>query len=330
MIRQRSEASGRRRGREKTIWSLLLMLGVLPSCRDLRLPNAGSLFELAPATAVLEGEATLGDGDDTQVSFKTAFQSPPRVTIVELRQSKFDKKPFASSDFHIVQVESTYFKIQNKHSEQRLGSWATVKWRAVGIKASENQEDSISKSGALGPTGKLTQEQIIARIKRIGGTVAVYPLSGGAIIGVDLHRTAATDADLERLQGLSALRTLNLYGTHITDAGLKSIGGLAGLQVLYLNETAVTDAGLAVLQGLTHLTELGLHGTHVTDEGIFYLRNLVNLQSLTLSGAEITDRGLLQLKVLHDLKKLVLSHTSVTASGVQELKSALPRVQVIR
>jgi hypothetical protein len=332
MVGQRKDESGwlRRTGKRTRPLLILVSLVAVPSCQDFHYPNGAALIKLDFGSSVQEGEVTLNDGDDTQVSFKKAFQSPPRLTIVELRQSKFDKKPFAISDFQIVQVESTYFKIQNTHSEQRLGSWATVKWRAEGILAEKKRPKTVTGSASLGQNGKPTQDQIIDRIKELGGKVTVYPLSAGTIIGVDLHRTKATDADLQMLQGLTQLRTLNLYGAPITDAGLRYVSGITSLQTLYLNETAVTNAGLASLQGLTHLSELGLHDTRVTDEGLFYLRSLTNLQSLSLSGAQITDQGLMQLKPFHDLKKLVLSRTSVTTAGIQELKRALPKVQIIR
>jgi len=332
MIGRAKEGIGWRRQTGKRIRPLLMLvcLVAVPSCQYFHYPNAASLMKLESGSSVQEGEVTVNDGDDTQVSFKKAFQSPPRLTIVELRQSKFDKKPFASSDFQILQLESTNFKIQNTHSEQRLGSWATVKWRAEGILAEKKRPQTGTGSGPRGQNGKPTQDQIVDRIKDLGGKVTVYPLSAGTIIGIDLHRTKATDADLQMLEGLTQLRTLNLYGAPITDAGLKYVSGMTSLQTLYLNETAVTNAGLASLQGLTHLSELGLHDTHITDEGLFYLRSLANLQSLSLSGAQITDQGLMHLKPFHDLKKLVLSRTSVTTAGIQELMRALPKVQIIR
>src|SRR5579859_6172370 len=250
MMRHSSRGSFWLWHKEKQIPAVIMLatLTAVPSCQNAQFPNPASLIvTLDQNLSVQEGETTLTDGDDAQVSYKNAFQTPPRVAIVELRQSKFDKKPFSRSDFQIVQVEPNYFKIHNVHSEQRLGSWATVKWRAEGVLARKSQLETTTKPGQSAPVVKPTQGEIVNRIKKLGGTVTVYPLSSGTIIGADLHQTRATDADVELLQGLTQLRTLNLYGTQITDASLGFLSAMADLHTLYLNETAVTDAGMARL-----------------------------------------------------------------------------------
>jgi hypothetical protein len=264
------------------------------------------------------------------VGYQKPFQAPPRLVIVELLQSRVEEKPYRKSNFQFVRQEATYFTIRNTHAEQGSGCWATVKWRAEGILASGAP---VNTGAALTPTAqnsKATQAQLIARIKKAGGNVVVNPPADGPIVVVDLHRTGVTDADLEPLQGLPHLCTLNLYGTKITDAGLKYISGLATLQTVYLNNTPVTDAGLQHLQKLVNLRELGLHQTHVTDAGLASLKGLTSLSDLSLSGPQISDQGLMQLKGLFNLRHLFLSGTSVTPAGVYDLKRVLPKLQVIQ
>jgi hypothetical protein len=267
---------------------------------------------------VQEGEVTVRDGEEVLVHYQTLFQSPPSLTIVELRQSYSKKKPFGKGDFSFVQQDRAFFKIANNHPEQNLGGWATVKWRAEGVRG---DEQSASKT---------KQEQIISNIKRAGGTLSVDSrLPDKPIITIDLHRTRFSDADLEQLKGLTSLRSLNLYGTKITDAGLAHLSGLSSLQTLHLNYTSIGDNGLQSLCGLTNLRELGLYHTHVTDYGLVHLKGLANLQDLALSGTQITDQGLVNLKGLRNLRRLLLTQTSVTPEGIRELQRVLPQVRIV-
>jgi hypothetical protein len=77
------------------------------------------------------------DGDDTKVEYKTPFASPPRLVLVEMGQGQFKDKPYHLADFGIVKQEATFFTIENHHPEKSSGSWATIKWRAEGIRAEE-------------------------------------------------------------------------------------------------------------------------------------------------------------------------------------------------
>jgi hypothetical protein len=277
---------------------------------------------------VQEGELTLQDGEDAEVVYRKPFQSPPRLTIAELRQSRFGEQPYSKADFPIVRQGATSFKVRNAHGEVGRGSWATLKWHAEGTLAGGA---ATARSGPVTPEPRSEQERAIARVKAAGGSVTTdssHP--GSPVVGIDLHRTRITDADLEQLQGLTQLRTLNLYDTRVTDAGMRYVGGLSSLETLYLNDTAVTDAGLQYLQGLTHLQELGLNNTRVTDAGLASLGQQSGLHTLTLGGSHITDTGLLQLRGLHNLHHLILNRTGVTAAGVQELKKSLPALEVSR
>ena len=146
-----------------------------------------------------------------------------------------------------------------------------------------------------------------AALRGMGGTVGFdpSPLPNAArpIVNIDLHHTKATDADLERLQALARLRSLNLNGTGITDAGMRYVGGLVALQTLLLNETRVGDAGLRQLQHLTELRELSLFHTHVTDDGLALLKDLAELQTLDLSGTQVTGAGLAHLAGLQSRRR---------------------------
>jgi hypothetical protein len=280
---------------------------------------------------VQEGEVTVHDGGETQVQYPKPFEAPPRLAIVEFRQSSFKDQPYSKSDFRIEKQDATGFKISTSHSEQAYGSWATLKWRAEGLRTKEQSGATRVEPYRPGQANRPTREQILAWIQKAGGTVTFDSSAPNhPIVGVDLHKTKITDADLEVLQGLTSLRTLNLYGTRISDAGLRNLSGLTGLQTLFLNNTSVTDAGLKALEGLAGLRELDLNQTAVTDRGLPQLKSLTNLNKLVVSGSKITDFGLMQLNGMKNLRELVLVQTGVTAGGLQDFKDAMPHTHVFQ
>ena len=64
------------------------------------------------------------------------------------------------------------------------------------------------------------------------------------VIGVDLNRSKATDANLALMQFWPDLVSINLSGTAITDQGLATIAQFTQLTKLNLTLTKITDAGL--------------------------------------------------------------------------------------
>jgi Leucine Rich Repeat (LRR) protein len=275
-------------------------------------------------SGVQEGEVNLSDGQEATIRYPKAYQSPPRLILVEFRQSWFKDKPYSKSDIRFFEQTATGFHVVNNHPEPGRGAAATFKWRAEGVLAAEQPAPPVL-------TAKATPDQVVAAIKALGGTVTID--QGNVyrpVIAVDLHHQRIGDDYLERLRALPALKSLNLSGTRVGDEGMKTVGTLTKLQVLQLNDTAVGNAGLAHLQGLTEIHELGLYHTRVTDDGLLYLKGMRDLHDLTLSGARVTDRGLGELTGLHNLRHLILGGTGVSKVGMQELKKSLPKVEIVQ
>lgn len=148
---------------------------------------------------------------------------------------------------------------------------------------------------------------------------------------LDLRDTQVGDAGLARLKELTLLESLVISGTKVTDRGLGDLlGGLKHVWVLDLGRTATTDAGLEHVGRLSGLGHLWLNGTKITDGGIERLKGLRQLQSLDLSLTPITDKGLAQLKGFEKLETLTLVETRVTDVGVQELQKAFPNLKITR
>lgn len=322
--------SGRsRQHRKRRVGIALLLCGLAsgPSCATFPAPAVGN----SGGRIVQEGELALADGADKTIHYAKVFESAPRLTVVEFRQSFFKDKPYSKADFVFVEQDATGFRVLNNHTEGG-GAQATIHWRAEGVMAAVQPRPAPPRP--LAERGQLTQAQLVAALEGMKGAVGYDPApdfnAPRPVVSLDLHHTKVTDADLGRIVVLTRLRNLNLNGTAVTDAGMGSVGQLLALQMLLLNETRVGDPGLQQLQRLVALRELSLFHTRVTDDGLAALGGMVNLRELTLSGRRITDRGLVHLTGLRNLKHLYLSDTAVTATGVQELKKVLPKTQIIR
>jgi hypothetical protein len=173
-------------------------------------------------------------------------------------------------------------------------------------------------------------ERAIGKVRKLGGTVQRdSERVDDPVIGLDLHKTHASDEDLAILPLFPGLKTLNLYGSRVEGPGLVFARRLENLQSLYLNHTAIGDDALENLRGLKNLRELGLYQTRVTDRGMVILRDLPALQQLSLSGSGITDAGLALLKRAPCLSILTLFDTAATNAGIADLQNALPRLKIL-
>src|SRR5262245_48030638 len=112
-------------------------------------------------------------------------------------------------------------------------------------------------------------DRALTVVKKLGGSYqADANLAGRPIVMVDLSGTAATDADVAQLKGLTQLRALNLNLTKVTDEGLVHLKGMKHLEELGLGLTAVGDAGMTHLKGLNRLKRMDLRATKLTDVGL--------------------------------------------------------------
>ena len=102
----------------------------------------------------------------------------------------------------------------------------------------------LTAQAAAQEKAKPTQEQAIAAIKKLGGSVTLDEKKPGKpVIVVDLSKTKVTDAELVYLKGLTNLQTLELSFTKVTDAGLVHLIGLTKLRSLFPGRTEVTGSG---------------------------------------------------------------------------------------
>lgn len=189
---------------------------------------------------------------------------------------------------------------------------------------------------------------------RLNAGFVLEPGSLDKVIGITFYDCGLRGADLAVLKGFPVLQELNLGKNYrITDAHLEHLEGLTALRSLDLSVTRVTGGGLAHLLPLTELRSLSLDDTYmqdpallyiarfrklealsirqnrgITDAGLAHLKGLDILKYLNLAFcAGITDKGMAHLKTLTSLKTLDLRQTSVTDAGQADLRKALPKVQ---
>jgi len=180
---------------------------------------------------------------------------------------------------------------------------------------------------AIGPPSgrraepRTEQEAAAAAIKEHWGKVIIDEMNPTKpVLEVYLSGSLVNDTLLERIKGLTQLRTLDLSFTQVTDHSLRYLKGLTQLQELNLCGVPVTDAGLEEIKDLRQLRRLNLGCDHVTDAGLERLKGMDQLRTLELWNAHITDAGLENLKGLTQLQTLVLAKTGITGAGLEHLK----------
>jgi hypothetical protein len=147
---------------------------------------------------------------------------------------------------------------------------------------------------------------------------------------LELVDTSITDAGLEYLQGLGALRALAIYRfeianpSEITDYGLSSIAKLVQLQDLRIGGSKITSAGIPHLRSLNHLVRLALNNTQLNNSGLEPLGKLESLEQLYLDRTKVTNRGLRYLKPSLTLHTISCEGTAVTVRAREALLKALP------
>ena len=136
------------------------------------------------------------------------------------------------------------------------------------------------------------------------------------IVTIDLGFKPVTDADLERLQGLTRLRSLGLQRTGITDVGIAPLAGLTALEGVDLKGTKITDAAVTHLVGLPKLIHLFVGETEITDSGMERLKEMKKLHNVGLDGTKITDAGLAHWRTLSNISYLHLNGTRIGDAGL--------------
>ncbi len=206
------------------------------------------------------------------------------------------------------------------------------------------------------------------RLRQAGGLPALNELT---LTGYRLHRDTAVnigrianlqelylsdswvaDADMQQLESLGELRSLNLVGTDVTPAGLDLIAKLPHLKKLELGGSLVhldqtirktfpaqveieplLVPGRSVLDNIAEslaaarqgnslaLWDQWYAGGSLDDNDLAVFDEFRGIQALNLWGAHLTDAGLQALPTLAKLRALNLAETHVSDRGFWHLRS---------
>jgi hypothetical protein len=180
---------------------------------------------------------------------------------------------------------------------------------------------SWNADGKKWKTGGSTSVKFVQQWSMSNNAQGVTDLSRLALLHrleeLDLSGAVSlTDADLEVLDRLTELRTLNLdrtirrgwlevRDTYLTDAMLARVQWLRNLKDISVGGQAITDDGLANLAGLSGLEYVDLHETATTDAGLEHLKALPRLKSLNLFGTKVTAQGVKKFEATHPDVKIM-------------------------
>src|SRR5262249_29667324 len=129
-----------------------------------------------------------------------------------------------------------------------------------------------------GCQGQTEQEQAVAKIKKLGGTVRVdRDKTGNEWAMVELGGQAVSREGLAFLKRLPQLRSLTLSNMRVAEAGLDHLARLPKLRTLRLDNVEDADAALAQLHHFAQLRYLYLGNSQVSDAGLEHLRSLAQL-----------------------------------------------------
>ena len=155
--------------------------------------------------------------------------------------------------------------------------------------------------------------------KRMGGPDWSEPFDRLTEVNLDEVNREITAEDLERLRGLTEVKSLRLYRSEITD------DHLAVLPIRFPNLTEltlrgrITDEGLAPLSRLTSLEFLSLVGTDVEGSGFANLSGLPRFSKVTIRWNKLSDEGMVQLGRLPTLRWLKIEEEGITENGLAAL-----------
>ena len=94
------------------------------------------------------------------------------------------------------------------------------------------------------------------------------------IVALNLRDMKGTDALLESLPKMPALRSINLARTDITDMGTRKLEKFGAIEKIVLYETEISDKTLASFKDLNQLKNLNTWRTRVTDSGVQSLQRV--------------------------------------------------------
>ncbi|MHB8974708.1 MAG: leucine-rich repeat domain-containing protein [Pirellulaceae bacterium] len=139
-----------------------------------------------------------------------------------------------------------------------------------------------------------TPREVLNRLRDLGSTFRLD--AQGRVWALSFHRCPLNDGDLEILQSLPEVRTLNLRGVSVVGGrlsvkGMQPLASLQNLRRLDLSMNQFTGR-LDPIASLAQLEFLDLRGSGFGDEAIQSVARMPRLRTLLLGHSALTERGL--------------------------------------
>ena len=142
------------------------------------------------------------------------------------------------------------------------------------------------------------------------------------VIRVDFDKPwRGTDEQVEHLDRLPYVHTIDCEGSTISDNALRHFARVDSLEKIYLGRSDVTGTGIKHLIGHERLTYLSLIHKTINEEAFEHLGQMVRLKQLGLEDTGLTDAKLLKLSELRELETLWLTNADITDDGLAVLKN---------
>jgi Leucine-rich repeat (LRR) protein len=140
---------------------------------------------------------------------------------------------------------------------------------------------------------------------------------------------ALSDFNLESIEALTKLESLDLQDAKVTDLGLQRLSALSNLEMLDLSRTPLTGRGIKALTSLPKLKSLKLWQCEQVADGIAeHLPALKRVEVLDLAETSVTDEVLKAAGRMPSLKQLFVGGTKITSAAVERFRTEHPAIRV--
>jgi Leucine-rich repeat (LRR) protein len=140
---------------------------------------------------------------------------------------------------------------------------------------------------------------------------------------------ALSDFNLESIEALTALESLNLQDAKLTDMGLKRLAALRNLDSLDLSRTPITGRGAQALTTLPKLKRLKLwQCEQVGDDLAVHLPAFKQVEVLDLAETSVTAEVLESASRMPSLKQLFVGGTKIALEAVEGFRAEHPAIHV--
>jgi internalin A len=139
-----------------------------------------------------------------------------------------------------------------------------------------------------------------------------------------------TDVNVESIDALTQLESLNIGGAMVSDVGMKALANLASLRSLDLSRMDITAQGLEPVTKMTKLQRLNLwQCARMDDKAAQHLLKMNSLEILDLGDTAVTDKVLDDLAGIKSLKLLLVGGTAITPARVEQFRKLRPDCRIV-